>query len=271
MRTIIRDCRVDLLSLMLSSFPAPTIALIQGSSRGIGLALTEALLNSGRLERVIACARHPEQSAGLAALAEQHGARLELRTLDITRVDQMVALAAALKAAGLRPHLVINVAGVLHGENGLAPEKRLEDLDFDQMQRIFAVNAIGPAMLSRHLLPLMASEGKAVFAALSARVGSIGDNRLGGWYAYRASKSALNQLLRTASIEARRRFKNVVIAALHPGTTDTDLSRPFQANVPEEKLFSPQFVAARLLQVIDGLQLDDSGGFFAWDGQPIPW
>lgn len=257
--------------LMLSSFPSSITALIQGSSRGIGLALTEALLNCERVERIIACARCPEQSVGLAALVERYGTRLDLRTVDITCGDQIAALAAALKAEGLRPQLIINVAGVLHGENGLGPEKRLEDLDFDQMQRVFAVNALGPALLARHLLPRMSGQGKAVFAALSARVGSIGDNRLGGWYAYRASKSALNQLLKTASIEARRRFKNIIIAALHPGTTDTDLSRPFQANVPEDQLFRPDFVAERLLAVIDELQPDDSGGFFAWDGQPIPW
>lgn len=247
------------------------IALVQGSSRGIGLALTEALLSCERVGRVIACARRPEQSTGLAALVRQYGSRLDVRPLDITRADQVAAMAGDLSAEQLRPQLVINVAGLLHEGEHLRPEKRLEDLDFDQMQRVFAVNALGPAMLCRHLLPLMSTDNKAVFAALSARVGSISDNRLGGWYAYRSSKSALNQILRTASIEARRRFKNIVIAALHPGTTDTELSRPFQANVPAEKLFRSDDVADRLLQVIDGLEPEDSGGFFAWDGQTIPW
>jgi NAD(P)-dependent dehydrogenase (short-subunit alcohol dehydrogenase family) len=123
----------------------------------------------------------------------------------------------------------------------------------------------------RHFHPLMARDGKAVFAAISARVGSIADNRIGGWYAYRASKAALNQLLRTASIEFARRHKNAIVVALHPGTTDTGLSRPFQANVPEEQLFSVDKTVGHMLSVIDGLSTDDSGGFFAWDGQPIEW
>lgn len=256
---------------MLSSFPSSLSAVIQGSSRGIGLALVEALLESERVSRVIACARDPESASGLAALAERHGSRLETRRLNVTAPDQIAAFADYLRDEEIRPHLLINVAGLLHDGDSLSPEKRLEELDFDRLQRVFAVNALGPAILCRHLLPLMASDGKAVFAALSARVGSIGDNRLGGWYGYRSSKSALNQILKTASIEARRRFKNVVLAALHPGTTDTELSRPFQANVPPDKLFSTRFVAERLLHVIDGLELEQSGGFFAWDGQSIPW
>lgn len=256
---------------MLNSFPQGFTAVIQGSSRGIGLALAERLLDDERVAGVIACARRPEVSNGLARLAEIHGARLQTCRLDITEPQQIEALANRLRSGQIWPHLVINVAGLLHDADGLAPEKRLEDLDFRGMQRVFAVNTLGPAMLCRHLLPLMARDGKAVLAALSARVGSIGDNRLGGWYAYRSSKSALNQILKTASIEARRRYKNVVIAALHPGTTDTDLSRPFQANVPENKLFGTDFVAERLLDVVDQLDAEDSGGFFAWDGTDIPW
>jgi NAD(P)-dependent dehydrogenase (short-subunit alcohol dehydrogenase family) len=135
----------------------------------------------------------------------------------------------------------------------------------------FAVNALGPALVMRHLLPLMRREGKAVLAVMSARVGSIGDNRLGGWYAYRASKAALNQFMKTASIEAARRYRNVIVLALHPGTTDTGLSAPFQANVPEGKLFSSAFVAERLLEVIEQTGPDDSGSFRAWDDSEIPW
>jgi len=256
---------------MLNSFPPAFTAFVQGSSRGIGLGLVEMLLENDRVAEVVACARSPDTSRGLIALGETYGDRLKTRRLDITDPQQIETLAARLRGERIRPHLVINAAGMLHDGDRLAPEKRLEDIDFHQMQRVFAVNTLGPALLCRHLLPLMAGDGKAVLAALSARVGSIGDNRLGGWYAYRSSKSALNQILKTASIEARRRFKNVVVAALHPGTTDTDLSRPFQANVPENRLFSTRFVARHLLDVIDQLDRKDSGGFFAWDGQVIPW
>lgn len=256
---------------MLDSFPSAFSAVVQGSSRGIGLALVAALLDNDRIARVIACARQSEASDALAELAERHGARLQTQALDITQPTQVTALAETLRSAGVRPHLVINVSGLLHQGPHLMPEKRLEDIDFETMQRVFAVNTLGPALLCRHLLPMMAGEGKAAFLALSARVGSISDNRLGGWYAYRSSKAALNQLLKTASIEARRRYKNVLIAALHPGTTDTDLSKPFQTNVPPDRLFTTGFVAQRLLSVIDGLGLEDSGGFFAWDGQSIPY
>ncbi|MFW5815456.1 MAG: SDR family NAD(P)-dependent oxidoreductase [Wenzhouxiangella sp.] len=256
---------------MLHSFPDSGTALVIGASGGIGLALVRQLLESERVGQVIACSRSPDRSEGLCTLRQRYGQRLDLMALDVTCPPTIAAAAERLKQARLRPQLVLNAAGLLHDQDGLAPEKRLEDLDLESLQRVFAVNALGPALCLRHFLPLMARDGKAVFAALSARVGSIGDNRLGGWYAYRSSKAALNQLLRTASIEARRRFANVIIAALHPGTTDTALSAPFQANVPDDKLFTPEFVATRLLQVIDELNSDDSGGFFAWDGRPIPW
>ena len=257
--------------MLTAAFPPNYTALVQGSSRGIGLALVARLLQDDRVGRVVACARKPETAGELQALGARYPGRLVICSLDISRPQEIEALAGYLRQERVRPNLVINVAGLLHASDGLAPEKRLEDLDFAQMQRVFAVNALGPALLCRHLLPLMASEGKAVLAALSARVGSIGDNRLGGWYAYRASKAALNQILKTASIEARRRFPNVVVAALHPGTTDTALSAPFQAQVPKDKLFHPDFVAEQLLTVINGLAPADSGGFFAWDGECIPW
>ncbi|MFW6340528.1 MAG: SDR family NAD(P)-dependent oxidoreductase [Wenzhouxiangella sp.] len=257
---------------MLDSLPKPIDALVVGASRGIGLALVRELLDSPAVGRVVAGARSTESTPAFQALVQRHGDRLIGQGIDVCDPNSVAGAAETLRALGFRPRLVLHTAGILHESGrGLAPEKRLEDIDGGAMLRVFAINSIGPALGLRHFLPLMPSDGKAVFAALSARVGSIGDNRLGGWYAYRASKAALNQILKTASIEARRRFANVIVAALHPGTTDTDLSAPFQANVPPEKLFAPQFVARHLLQVIDGLEPADSGGFFAWDGQSIPW
>ena len=124
-------------------------------------------------------------------------------------------------------------------------------------------------MTAKYFVPLLRRDEKAVFAALSARVGSISDNRLGGWYAYRASKAALNMVLKTTAIEIGRRFKNQIIVGLHPGTVDTPLSKPFQANVPADKLFTPEFSAERLLTVIDGLTAADSGNLFDWAGERI--
>jgi NAD(P)-dependent dehydrogenase (short-subunit alcohol dehydrogenase family) len=247
-------------------------ALIIGGSRGIGLALVRELLARSFDGRVIVAARSALDSNELGQLREEHGARLERMAMDVTDQTSVAEAAKRLAEQSVRPALVVNVAGLLHERHRrLRPEKRLEDLDAERMQRVFAVNTIGTALCLRYFLPQMAGDERAVFAALSARVGSISDNRLGGWYSYRASKAALNQLIKTASIEARRRFENVILAALHPGTTDTDLSAPFQSNVPAEKLFSPQFVAQRLLHVLDGLEGQDSGGFFAWDGQRILW
>ncbi len=254
-----------------NDFPVNAVAVVQGASRGIGLALVEALSTDPRFATIVACCRTPSAAVDLNGLAKQADGKVRVRAVDVTCEDSVRALGEFLDEAGLAPSLVLNVSGLLHDGDQLQPEKRLEDLKLAQLERVFAVNALGPALVLRELLPRMARTDKAVFAAFSARVGSISDNRLGGWYAYRASKAALNQLMRTAAIEARRRFKNVVLAALHPGTTDTGLSRPFQANVPEGKLFSPAFVAERLLAVIEQVQIDDSGQFFAWNGERIDW
>lgn len=257
---------------MVESLQQPWSALIIGGSRGIGLALTRELLVNSTVERVYVASRSGQSCHDLAALEIEHGDRLVRLAVDVSDEQSVANAAVRLKAAGVCPGLVLNVAGVLHDQGlGLRPEKRLEDIDSAGMLRVFQVNTVGTALCLKYFLPLMRKDGSSVFAALSARVGSISDNRLGGWYAYRASKAALNQIIKTASVEARRRFPEIVIAALHPGTTDTALSAPFQSNVPEEKLFSAQVVARRLLAVIDDLSDEDSGGFFAWNGEPIPW
>ena len=133
------------------------------------------------------------------------------------------------------------------------------------------MNAFGPLLVAKHFEGLLAHKERAVFASISARVGSIGDNRLGGWYAYRGAKAAQNMFTKTLSIEWARSRRNVICIALHPGTTDTDLSRPFQANVAPEKLFSSERTVRQLLAVIDGLQPEDTGRFLGWDGAEIPW
>lgn len=251
----------------LASFPASSTVLVQGASRGIGLGFVKALLQDDAGFRVIATCRDPDSAQALTALACD---RLSIRPLDVTQASRVEALANDLMTDGVRLSLVINAAGILHGKD-FGPEKKLEDLDFAALEKIFAVNTFGPALLLKSLRPLMAPDGKAAFVAISARVGSISDNRLGGWYAYRASKAALNQIIRTAAIELRRRNRNAIVAALHPGTTDTGLSAPFQANVPADKLFSVEQTCGYLLDVIDGLSIEDSGGFFAWDGKRIEW
>jgi len=245
---------------------------VQGASRGIGLEFVRQCLAEPRIGRVIAACRRPGTANGLTELAAHAGDRLSLLPLDVTDEASIVAAACGVQRVVPRLHLIVNCAGVLHDEaHGMKPEKRLADVRPDALARAFAVNAIGPLLVARHFEPLLAHTERAVFASLSARVGSIEDNRLGGWYAYRASKAAQNMHTRTLAVEWARSRRNVICVALHPGTTDTDLSRPFQANVPAGKLFDVAYAVTCLLEVVDRLQPADSGSFFAWDGERIPW
>lgn len=166
--------------------------------------------------------------------------------------------------------LVICAAGLLHGD-GLQPEKRLSQVRAEALRRSFAVNAWGPLLLAQAVEAALPREDPSHLASLSARVGSIGDNRLGGWYAYRAAKAAQNQLLRTLALEWRRRLPLACVTLLHPGTTATALSAPFRASVPASGLFTPERAANHLLDVLERQTPDTSGSFLAWDGQPIPW
>jgi len=186
--------------------------------------------------------------------------------------DDETTLKTAAEAAinGVPFDLVIVTTGVLHLGADIQPEKSLRDLSADKFHAIFAANTIFPALAAKHFLPQLHRDKRSVFAALSARVGSISDNRLGGWYAYRASKAALNMIIKNAAIEIERRHKQAIVVGLHPGTVDSDLSKPFQSNVQQNKLFTPAFSAASLLDVVDRLTPDDSGKCFAWDGQEIP-
>jgi NAD(P)-dependent dehydrogenase (short-subunit alcohol dehydrogenase family) len=166
--------------------------------------------------------------------------------------------------------LVIYAAGLLHGAD-VQPEKRLSQVDPIALQKSFAVNAWGPLLLAQALEAALPREAPCHFASLSARVGSIGDNRLGGWYAYRGAKAAQNQLLRTLALEWRRRLPMACVTLLHPGTTATELSAPFRSSVPPDRLFSPEQAATNLLKVLERQTAEHSGAFLAWDGQPIPW
>lgn len=244
--------------------------LVQGASRGIGLALVRTLLARREVERVFATCRRPGAAKDLQILADSHRDRLRLLSLDVRDEATVSATAGRVSAETDRLHLLVNCAGVLHGD-GLAPEKKLSQVDPERLRHAFEVNAFGPLLVAKHFHPLLRHDERAVLANLSARVGSVGDNRLGGWYAYRASKAAQNMFTRNLAIELGRRAPHLVVVALHPGTVDTDLSRPFQSGVKPEKLFPAERAARQLLAVIDGLSPADSGAFFAWDGQPIPW
>jgi NAD(P)-dependent dehydrogenase (short-subunit alcohol dehydrogenase family) len=209
-------------------------------------------------------------SPELGALLEQHPNRLRLLSMDITDEAQIIQGMAQIQAQTGRLHLVIYCVGFLH-QGDLQPEKSLQQIRADHLMRYFQVNSIGGVLLAKHVLPLLKHGERSVLASISAKVGSIGDNRLGGWYGYRASKAALNMLMRTVAIEYSRKSPKTAVVMLHPGTTDTDLSKPFQRNVPPEKLFPVKRTVAQLLRVIAGLQPEDSGQFFSWDGSQLPW
>ncbi len=246
--------------------------LIQGASRGIGLAMVEQLLESPDVELVIATSRDPEGSDALTELRGRANGRLVLVPMDVTDDGSIARCAETVRGHTDSLDGVINTAGILHdAERGLGPEKRIEQLDPGALEASFRVNAFGPMLMGKHFFALLRHKRPAFFASLSARVGSIEDNHLGGWYSYRASKAAQNQFTRTFAVEAARRARSLRVLALHPGTTDTDLSAPFQRNVPEGKLFSTAFVAERLLDVIANTDVSDSGSFLDWDHQSIPW
>jgi NAD(P)-dependent dehydrogenase (short-subunit alcohol dehydrogenase family) len=183
--------------------------------------------------------------------------------------DEASIAEAASAVSGDGPlDLVIVASGLLHSAD-IAPERSYRQLSSAGFERYFAVNATGPALVAKHFLPLLRRDRSAVFAALSARVGSIGDNRLGGWYGYRASKAALNMIVRTLALELARTNKQAACIALHPGTVATGMSAPFQQGVPAEKLFSAERAAQQLLAVIANVGPAQSGGIFAWDGSAI--
>ena len=247
------------------AFPRPWRAVVVGAGGGIGAALVARLAGAG--VDVHALARRPIGEGG--ALME--GGRVTPGRIDITDEASVAAACAALGTGDGPPlRLAIVATGLLH-DGALQPEKSFKVLDAANLARSFAVNAIGPALVAKHVLPLLPREGRSVFAVLSARVGSIGDNGLGGWYGYRASKAALNQIVRTLAVEARRTRPAAIIVALHPGTVGTGLSAPFRGGVREGGVFSTEEATGHLLRVIDRLRVEDSGGFFAWDGSPIPF
>ena len=243
--------------------------LICGASRGIGLALCAALLARDDVAQVWAVARQASTSKELATLAEQYGQRIKRVDCDARNEQSLEALVSATLDGCDHLHLVISTLGILH-QDGAKAEKGLAQLTLASLQASFATNTFAPILLLKHLLPLLRKQ-PSTFTALSARVGSIGDNRLGGWYSYRASKAALNQLLHTASIELKRLNPASTVLAIHPGTTDTELSQPFQANVPEGQLFEPAFSADRIIEVVGAHGPADSGTFWDWDAKPLVW
>ena len=226
------------------------LAVVIGASGGIGEAMVAALDAAGAFDQVLGFSRVSDPD------------------IDLLDEQSIIRAAKAVKTSGKDLRLVFDATGFLHG-SGFRPEKTLAAIEPAHMAHAFAVNAIGPALLAKHFLPLLPSKGKSVFVSVSAKVGSIGDNALGGWYSYRASKAALNQLLHSAAIELKRKKPEAVCVALHPGTVDTGLSSGFaKAGLTVHK---PAEAAALMLAVLDQFTPAQSGGFFDYQGRALPW
>lgn len=240
----------------LTSFGRAMNIAVFGATGGIGNALCS----------------HIEQIPNVSSLFRlSRSAGQDHLHMDLTNEETIAEAAEIVGARSSGLDLVIVATGVLDDGGVVKPEKSWKALSAESMEAAFQINTIGPALVAKHFLPLLAKDRKSAFAVLSARVGSIEDNGLGGWYAYRASKAALNMTIKTLSIELARRNPMALCVGLHPGTVDTALSAPFQSDVPEAKLFSPSQSTGYLLSVLNNLSAKDTGRLYAWDGSPIPF
>lgn len=233
--------------------------LLIGANGGIGKALHKRLAEDKRVSTLTVSSRgyvenlHPNQTNVIADFANE------------SSIEQMVHIASK-----ERPLDVVIVAtGILHDED-MMPEKSITTITAESFQKQLLINTIGPALVAKYAMPKLNKNRQSIFATFSARVGSISDNKIGGWYSYRASKSALNMFIKTLSIEMKRKNKQAVIVGLHPGTVDTNLSKPFQKSVTKDKLFTPEYSAEKLLHVLEKITQSDSGKVLAWDGKEIP-
>ena len=227
------------------------IALIIGGTGSIGSAVANEL-KSKNFTSIISLSRSSEPS------------------LDLLDESSIQEAAAFIKKKSKPISLLFDATGILHDKDlNQMPEKTYKNIDFLFMKKNFEINVMGPALIIKHFLPLLDTEQKSIFSTLSAKVGSISDNRYGGWYSYRASKAALNQIIKTTSIELKVKNKNAICVAIHPGTVTSKLSKPFQKN--NLKIQSKEESAKNIVQILENLQLADSGSFLNWDGSEIRW
>ncbi|XP_070540472.1 C-signal-like [Ptychodera flava] len=257
-------------------------ALVQGASRGIGLQFCRTLL--ARNAVVFATCRNPEQANELKGLQQQYGRNINILQLDVTKEGdiQNAAKYVEQNSEG-KLDLLINCAGMLHTSG--RGETSLRDVSHQALSTTFSTNAFGPVLMAKYFGAMMkkgsgsfgrqpAEKGKqhsSVLVNMSAKVGSITDNALGGWYSYRMSKAALNMATKNLSIELGRGRNKVICVSLHPGTVDTDLSRPYHKGVPKDKLFSTEYSVDCLMKIIDNLDSQQTGKYFSWDGQEMPF
>lgn len=235
--------------------------IIFGASGALGNAITYNLSAQFPEAHISAFSR--------SDLSQENSGKIQFHQIDDYCNEDALKNAASIASEFGPVHLVFVAIGLLHDDDGLYPEKSLRDLSEENYMRIFSANLIAPALIAKYFIPKMSRSDTAIFAAISARVGSISDNRLGGWYAYRASKAALNMTLKNIALETERRNKNAIILGLHPGTVDSALSKPFQSHVPAGKLFTPEFSAEKMIDVMLQRTAEDSGKCFDWNNKEI--
>jgi NAD(P)-dependent dehydrogenase (short-subunit alcohol dehydrogenase family) len=245
---------------VLKSFLDNCDVAIIGTNGGIGKALVAQISQQSCVRHIFSCSR------------TRHGVetdKISYIPMNVTDETSIISAVKEIKTKTKKIDLIIVATGILHQGDTLQPEKTWKNLDPENLLSIFRINTIGPTLVAKHFIDLLPKDRKSVFAALSARVGSIEDNYVGGWYGYRSSKAALNMMVKSLSIELSRKNPEAIAVTLHPGTVNTNLSKPFQSSVPDGKLFAPSVSANYLLKVIDELQCISTGQFFAWDGKKI--
>ena len=245
-----------------NSFANDCNVAVIGANGGIGRALVTEIQKQPCVDKIFCCSR--EQG-------EIDVNKTTFIKLNVADDNSIASAADEIKSKTNKIDVIIVATGILHEGDALRPEKSWRSLNTENLIKIFQINTIGPAIIAKHFIEFLPTDRKCIFAALSARVGSIEDNHIGGWYGYRSSKAALNMMIKSLSIELSRKNSQAIAVTLHPGTVDTSLSKPFQSAVPNNKLFTPSISASHILKVIDRLQPIASGGLFAWDGERIPF
>lgn len=235
--------------------------VVFGAAGGLGEALVKALKQSYPEQRLFAVSRSPVNNRVTG---------VSYYTVGDYNDETLAQWAADFSELPEQLNGVVSTVGMLHDDETF-PEKQLSDLNEQNLLKLYRVNAVIPLLIAKHCQALLDKKQPSFFVQLSAKVGSIEDNRLGGWYSYRSSKAGLNMLLKTAAIEFKRTHKKLVVAAIHPGTTDTGLSEPFQKRIPKGKLYTKEESAERIVNVIKQLTIDDSGSLFHWDGERLPF
>ena len=230
-----------------------------GASGAIGNAVSKILLDDESVDSVYNFSR----SASPNISDKEHRIYIDIE------IEQSIKDAVEKIPPDIKFDLIFVATGILHNDKDVYPEKSIRDISADRFKKVLMINTVGPALVGKYFIPFLNKENKNVFAFLSARVGSISDNKLGGWYSYRASKTALNQIVKNFSLEIKRSNPNSIFIGLQPGTVKSNLSKPFEKNVQSENLFTPDYSAAKLLEVIDALTSDDSGKLYAWNGEEI--